>query len=558
VSICRQNSPRGGLVRAGMAALAVLILPPLHAREIDRAAREAELLGILRSATNDPAQRLRISWLGPPWFSTTQPGSWIQRNLESQFNIDLDPIYLHVAISERRIPLMMLSGDVPDVFWVRRPTEVKRNAYHGFATELPYATIAEHAPDYLRLLHRVLPDGWLLSDYEGANYGIPTFAENYINVRPLPGIWRMDWLRRVGIEKVPETLDEMYEAFWRFRHRDPDGDGRLNTYAFTPNPRTEFNVPEIFGAFGVTPANWMIRDDEVVWGGIQPGAKEALAFLRRCYRDGLIPRDYTLIDRTSSGRAVFSRGRTGYLASFGSHDKLDLNDADSVLNDVLLFNSNAELVPGAFPVGPDGQRGSRTEGTGSGVLMFGRHLRDHPEKILRVLHMMNRFATDPDLFLEARYGRRGVHWEWAQDRGFFRLAPFDTAFIAAPEGFSGRFDLDGNYSFFAIFSAPAQLQARFAPPSLVAFNETHRRLEWAHREPFVVPEVVPGSDRLFADLKQLQDRDYAEIITGRRSIDDFDTFVRNWLRRGGEELTREANRLFEVREKLRLRAGGSE
>jgi putative aldouronate transport system substrate-binding protein len=558
VSLCRPKTLRAGNVRAGMAALLVLVGSPLEAREIDRPAREAELLGILRSATDDPAQQLKISWLGPPWFSATKAGGWIQRNLESQFNVELDPIYLHVAISERRIPLMMLSGDVPDVFWVRRPTEVKRNAYHGFATELPYEAIAEHAPDYLKLLHRILPDGWLLSDYEGANYGIPTFAENYINVRPMPGIWRMDWLRRVGIEKVPATLDEMYEAFWRFRHRDPDGDGRVNTYAFTPNPRTEFNMPEIFGAFGVTPANWMIRDGEVVWGGILPGAREALAFLQRCYRDGLIPRDYTLIDRSSSDRIVFSRGRTGYLASAGSHDKLDAHGADSILNDVLRFNSGAELVPGAFPVGPGGQRGSRTEGTGSGVLMLGRQLRDQPEKILRVLRMMNRLATDSDLFLEARYGRRGIHWEWNEDRGFFRLPPYNTAFMAAPEGFSARFDLDGNYSFFAIFSAPPELQARFAPPTLAVFNDTHRRIEWGTREPLVVPETVPGSDRLFADLKQLQDRDFAEIITGRRSINDFDAFVQNWLSRGGLELTREANRLFDVREKLRLRAGGLE
>jgi putative aldouronate transport system substrate-binding protein len=558
VSTLKWTVLRRGLARTSMAVALVLVAPHLGARGIDRPAREAALLEILRSSTDDPNQRMTISWLGPPWFNAAREGNWIQRRLESEFNIDLAPLYLHFAISDRRVPLMMLGGDVPDVFWVRRPTEAKRNAYHGFATELPFEAIVAHAPEYVKLLHRVLPDGWLLPYYEGANYGVPTFAENYLNIRPLPGIWRMDWLRRVGIERVPETLDEMYEAFRRFRYQDPDGDGRMNTYAFTALARTEFNVPEIFGAFGVTPANWMIHEGRVVWGGILPGAREALAFLHRCYREGLIPRDFTLIDRNSSDRTVFARGRIGYLASAGSHDAFDPDNAASILNDVRLLNPAAELVPGVFPVGPDGLSGSRTEGTGSGVLMFGRHLRDQPEKILRVLRMMNRFAADHDLFLEARYGRRGVHWDWTPDRGFFRLPPFDTNFMAAPEGLRDRFDLDGNLSFFATFAAPAELQARFAPPSLAHFNETYRRIEWAHREPFVVPEVVPGSDRLFADLKQLQDRDYAEIITGRRSIDDFDTFVRNWLRRGGEELTREANRLFEVREKLRLRAGGSE
>ena len=42
-----------------------------------------------------------------------------------------------------------------------------------------------------------------------------------------------------------------------------------------------------------------------------------------------------------------------------------------------------------------------------------------------------------------------------------------------------------------------------------------------------------------ADLNKLQEETFVAIVTGSKSIDEFDTFVEDWNSRGGEQITKE-------------------
>ena len=135
------------------------------------------------------------------------------------------------------------------------------------------------------------PQVWLYSYYEGKNYGVPNLF--YTGKAPFIGMWRMDWLKNAGIDKVPETLDEMHDAFVAFTNGDPDKNGKKDTYGMTGDlTATHFTFTEIFGAFGVLPFNWMEVDGKVVYGGLQPETKQALALLAQWYKEGLISPDF--------------------------------------------------------------------------------------------------------------------------------------------------------------------------------------------------------------------------------------------------------------------------
>lgn len=173
---------------------------------------------------------LAISWLGGS-SPGGMPGSFIEKYLGEKFKIRFQPIFLSHDGYVKRKPLMMMGGQVPDVLREYDPLLLQRDAYHGFLLPIPYEVILEHAPTYVRHVNETGPVAWLYAHWNGKNYGLPTTY--YGGLFPGAGVWRGDWLKAVGIDKVPETLDEMHEALKRFRYNDPDGNGKQDTYGMT-------------------------------------------------------------------------------------------------------------------------------------------------------------------------------------------------------------------------------------------------------------------------------------------------------------------------------------
>jgi putative aldouronate transport system substrate-binding protein len=56
-------------------------------------------------------------------------------------------------------------------------------------------------------------------------------------------------------------------------------------------------------------------------------------------------------------------------------------------------------------------------------------------------------------------------------------------------------------------------------------------------------ENTPLGGKYLPDLVRLQVVTFTEIITGKRALDAFDDFVREWHAQGGDNVTREANAL---------------
>ena len=166
-------------------------------------ATEAELSIDWDTVVDDPEERLEISWMSIPRFPTAREGTWIEKRLEARFNVDFKPLFTSHFAYMRRRPLVFAGGNVPDLFYAGDPVVVQKDAHHGYALPIPYEVIQKHAPNYVRYLNEYAPSAWLYAYWKGANYGIPTWGSSL--GYPVPGIWRMDWLRNVGIDKVPEN-----------------------------------------------------------------------------------------------------------------------------------------------------------------------------------------------------------------------------------------------------------------------------------------------------------------------------------------------------------------
>ena len=531
----------------GTIGLGIALVPTSHGRAV---APKIDWT----TATDHAAEKLTISWCGSPTFASARSGTWVQRHLESQFNLKLEPLFIDWASYGNRLPLMYAGGDVPDVNWDGDPTQVRRNVHQGYVVELPYETIRRYAPTYVRNLNRYGKAAWLYSTVDGHNYGIPTFAAS--DVFPSAPIWRMDWLRKAGFDRPPETLEEMHRALAFFRNGDPDGDGQKDTYGMCPDVYWAVSFGEIFAAFGILPQDFIARGRKLAWGGIQPEAKQALALLRQWYREGLIDPDFAAASEGNSPQdEKFKSGKTGYMYAYGSFADFDPHDPNARQATMRALMPSAELAPGKPLVGLDGRRRARVWGGPAHVIWFGKDVAKQPAKAIRVLRMFERFAVDRDAYIQARAGKRGLHWDWSPQRGVSLLPPYD----ARGENLRSLLtaDIEGAYGFFSPCAVPLSETKALLREGQQRFREAYTNPAWGFESPIGKTDVCPSSATYLKDLRQLQTTTFIEIIRGDRPLDDFDGFVRDWRRRGGDVLTREANQVTSQERDIDRRVGAS-
>jgi putative aldouronate transport system substrate-binding protein len=496
---------------------------------------------------DDPQQKLTLSWMGSPGMPTAQKGTWIEQFIEQKFNIELNPTFLDWDAYSNRRPLVMASGEIPDVNWDGDPKALRRNIQQGFVMELPIEVIRKYAPVYVQHLNATGNGkcGWLYADYQGKNYGIPTCAAS--DVYTQIGAWRMDWLRKVGINKVPETLDEMHEAFKRFRNDDPDGNGIKDTYGFYPlMNRNDMGTNEIFAAYHTLPENFILRDGNVVWGGVTPEAKRALALLHQWYQEDLIDPDFATANVNTSGSDPFTKflnGKVGYMINLGWWGDMDLAIPTSNYAKMKAINPAVVLAPAKPLIGLDGQRRQRVWGGAGHIIWFGKQVAEHPEKVIRVLKMFEAFATDRDLYITSRIGKRGLQWSYSPQRGDYPLPPYDAP-GADQRNLLDFGTLDDAYGYYSPCGDPTAFEQDLQPRGEAAYNMTYSNPAWGFPDLLGKPDVCPSAGQYIDDLIQFQTIAYIQIIRGDKPIDYFDTFVKEWNRRGGAVLVKEANEVY--------------
>ena len=511
------------------------------------------------AVADDPRERLTITWMSNPSFPWGEEGHWIETMLEERFGVEIKPMFLDGNAYQRKKPLMFAAGDVPDLF-LEYSGEIHRDAYHGFLLELPYELLRKHAPTYVARINELGPTGWLPASFQGRNYGLPI---NYVNgLYPAAGIWRMDWLRNVGIRKVPETLDEFHLALSRLRYNDPDRNGKTDTYGMSGDMAhwwwTSFS--EIFGAYGVLPYDWMEREGRIVYGGILPETKQALALLRQWYAEGLIDPDFASdLGSPWSGpiHRKFLNGRVGYLYYAGRFQLLNPEMSGSLGQKMAKLSPDAEVAVGVFPVGPTGHRGGSIRGAGANAVAFGAHLVRQPQKVIRVLAMFEAMARDPDLGVAAIMGKRGLHWDYVDptvgpNSGVVPLPPYDNVTVTRRHVLSLAL---GSGSFFHPDSLHPRVCEAHMRREHLAFRHTYRRPEWGLENALGRTEYVPSAKDYVGDLRRMQQTVFTEIIRGERELAYFETFVGNWTAQGGAVLLREANELKALRDRIYRQVG---
>ncbi|MEK8130076.1 extracellular solute-binding protein [Paenibacillus filicis] len=372
--------------------------------------------------------------------------------------------------------------------------------------------LKEHGPE---LLAKIPKEAWDKVTYNGRIYAVPSINET-------PGVElmyaRKDWLDRLGLQP-PRTLDEYYNVLKAFTYGDPDGNGKDDTIGLLLMENLGRTGP-FFGAFGVQLDQWQEQGGQLVYTDVQPQTKQAIAFLRKLYAEGLIDPEFP-INKIKTAEEKIASGKVGMFSAAWY-------DTRGPIDQHLKNDPSAEWIPLEYPIGPEGLSGTYA----SPLIREYNVIPATSEHAKEAIRLLNFIAGEGHLTLKLgfenqvwrkRNGQMETDFETHKQQ-IYRGIYSSLVDIPEPEITKRRLDSLGMQ--FHLYENLQRIEARLIPNR---FNGL----------------PTPAMGKYNQKLSELQDV-FVRMIAGVTPLDQFEDYARWWEREGGREITAEVNNWYQA------------
>lgn len=364
-------------------------------------------------------------------------------------------------------------------------------------------------------------------------------------------IWlRKDWMDALGLS-APRTLSDVEEIIRQFKEKDPGHNGAGNTVGLVCDTSlcggcgysSEYTLDIIFAAYGAFPKQWIYDEDgNVVYGSVQPEAKEALAHIHELYKEGILDQDFLM--RTSSNLIeLIVDGQCG--SFFGPWWA-----PNNPLMQAVEQNKDAEWQPYLIATEKSGLTSYHTQNP-SGKYIVVRKGYEYPEiacKIVSVLFDYLRY-NDRDNQEIVDYYKENVD---PTARPFAINVDYNNAlqicYGELNHVFAGDKSADDlnvlEYSYYEACDSYLKDAENASAEDWAAYTSriTACKILNDGRTNKVESLYFGETETMVTDwwsLENLESDTYLKIVTGESSLDEFDRFVENWYQNGGETITKE-------------------
>lgn len=485
--------------------------------------------------------------------STNNPNAAQLKAIEDKYNMNLDVWDVEWQKYDEILNLKLAGGEVPDIIYVKSAEAAQKYVDQDVVAPIPLETLQEKAPNVLKRLEEDAPDILKYYYINDELYALPSFSVG-AGAYGIPMVWRGDWLKNVGINKVPETLDEYEDAFYKFTNNDPDGNGKKDTYGLS---RT--GMLAVFAAYGYVPTMgqtgtpqgyWMERDGKLVYSSVQPEMKEALARLSKWYKDGVVDPEFITGENKGGYWAIshqFVNGIIGFTTHGMSYhwepkafvdsdestsgqdryelEKLDVKAAESLEVSGIppyISKETQKTYPKREYV-----RGERW--------MFSKALIEDEEKFNKLLEIYNDIYASKENFDYANSGERGVVWEY-EEAVSTNGKTYKRA-VNLGDWKDEEYRKKNKFSFNLFTPSFPDSEKIVTPRDDWAVPRGFDELYMPNNRLYV---SLPSENTYSAELDKIEEETYIDIITGAKPVDYFDEFVKKWRSSGGAKLEEEA------------------
>lgn len=479
-----------------------------------------------------------IDWLAYQTLAEPDSNAPVVKAFEEKYNAKFNFWFVDDQKYEDALNVKLASGEMPDFFRVPGQDKIAKYVKQGIIAEMPVEKIRQLAPQYAEMVDKFDTNKvmWNSTMVDGKNYALRRF--NVDGTYPTTLIWRKDWLTNVGIDKVPETIDEFEDALRKFRNSDPDKNGKKDTYGLSNT-----TMLAVTGAFGQIPVgdfkgnpipsiSFTQKDGKITYSCIQPEMKDALAILNKWYKEGLIDPEFITGENKGGYWAIshaFTNGRIGLTGGVMFYHWIPKENAGGVegpcLAEFRKANPNAEVILGKAPVGPGGKSGTPQWGYASDINAFTSKCVQDERKVETILKMANDLSQDYELYKLARWGIQDENYKVSADGIVTGTRPEENP----------TEDRRIGLMVFSFVENP-EFQKRDNPPYYKFADDT--------RTTGYIGAYAPPTDatsKYGASLQKLVNEAYIQIITGSKPIGFFEEFVKQFKANGGDEVESSIN-----------------
>ena len=449
---------------------------------------------------------------------------------------------------KQKINVTLASGDLPDIVTVDA-AQLKQLADAGMIEDMTQYW-EDYAADFTKKIYAEEGPGVLNSArFDGKLMAIPNADAS---IESAQFLWiRKDWLDKLGLEP-PKTMQDLLAISEAFTTQDPDGNGVDDTYgmAITKNLYSGVMALEgFFAGYHAYPNFWLEKDGKLVYGSVLPEMKAALSQLAVLYASGQIDQEFGVKDGGKVAESI-AAGKIGI--DFGEQwnpmyplisNFYNDPEADWTGYPLVSVDENLVKVPLNF----------RT-----GLYFAVRKGFEHPELVVKMVNMhleknwgeTNNFGY---YYMPQENGNVGV-WKFSPVTPF---PPFKNlnAFqaIQAARAAGDLSTLEGEPKVIAenIAAYAEGDTTQWGWEKIYGVEGVYNVLEGYQANDQLMVESFVGAPtptmvERRATLEKLEKEVFVKIIMGAAPIEEFDKFVEDWNKLGGEDMTNEVNAWYDT------------
>jgi len=470
----------------------------------------------------------------------------VAKEISKRTNVKFDVQLLPLTGTLDKLNLIMASGDLPDLLGYGNADIINKFGPQGAFIPVQ-DLIAKYGPDIKKSLDNPLPNDKLpykinawaeITASDGNIYTIPGISSS----NAIGAVWgiRIDWLAKLGLA-TPDTLDDLYKAFVAFKTKDPNGNGKADEIPFiaAQGGQAGYVLPMV-AAFGAHMSLYRAQDGSIKYGPVEEKYREAIQWLAKIYKEGLLDPDYLTTTRdqwlskitSSIGGFQYGWPASGYATPNAALQKV---------------NPEYKLMPISPVKGPYGDRYKDTASAGN--FIFYRNAitskNKYPEVTMRLL---NYCYTDEGTLLIS-YGIEGLHYDMVNGKPVYRTIITQNPDGLDPEIARIRDGVDITYLPYQIgWDSHFQAMGRAAPWTVKAWE--------SYRDPGMVEAPMPTLqytaeelaviNNIRSEINTYQAEMVNKFIMGTEPLANFDQYVARikkanldqWLKIANDALAR--------------------
>lgn len=435
-----------------------------------------------------PIEVMEIGWGTSSNFP--QPANdFVKQKVDQALNTDIK-LTLPATSEEfnQKLNLRAAGNDLPDLMNFKYKNNYMEYVNKGLLLDLtPYM---DKLADVKNLVGN---DVFERGKIEGKYYSVTLNPVNYYGV---PWI-RKDWLDKLGLP-VPKTLDELIEVSKAFTERDPDGNGKKDTFGITTTLGSLRNL--VLAQHGILDS-FYLKDGQMVDGMYQPEMKTVTGYMKKIMDTGSVDPEMSSNKANNAQDKAF-QGKAGII----------ITDWATMMKDEQVkkwkdANPQADWIMVGTMKGPGGDYlGGWDKSSTNGFLAISNAVGKDKAKLNKILEMLNYTSSGEGLDL-VQFGLKDTHFK--QENGKITLNADKMAEIG--------------YTWVYQFAGPQQniyLKTKF--PNQASYIENNYKVKTM--EGYGGYVTLPAEFNS-ADANRFKDEELLKFYYGKNKLEDFDAFL---------------------------------